>query len=126
MEEETEKRRRVIGKAFVKNDPRINKSGRPRGFDEMRRMAQRIAGEMVTDNEGNKMRCVEAILRSWAKSDEPLLQRAFIEYAFGKVPDKLETNPLENKQTLILHYGHEKERLEQDGLLGDGDERPKN
>ncbi len=65
------------------------------------------------------MTCVEALLRSWAKSSEPVLQRAFVEYAFGKVPDKLETNPLENKKTLILHYGHEFKRLERDGLLGD-------
>jgi len=29
------------------------------------------------------------------------------EYAFRKVPDKIETNPLENKTRLILHYAHE-------------------
>ena len=66
------------------------------------------------------MSCAEAILRSWAKSDEPQLQRAFVEYAFGKVPDKLETNPLENKTTLLLHYGHEKEKVERERLLGNG------
>ena len=107
---------------FVKGDSRINRSGRPKGFDAMRKMAQKIACEMVTDSEGNKMRCVEAILRSWAKSKEPQLQIAFVAYAFGKVPDKLETNPLENKKTLILHYGHEfKRRMERssEGLLGD-------
>ena len=54
------------------------------------------------------MTCVEALLRSWAKSSEPVLQRAFVEYAFGKVPDKLDTVGLENKTTLILHYGHER------------------
>jgi hypothetical protein len=104
---------------FVKNDPRINRRGRPKGFDAFRRKAQEIACEMVTDSEGNKITCVEALLRSWAKSEEPLLQKAFIEYAFGKVPDKLETNPLENKKTLILHYGHEFKRLERDRLLWD-------
>ena len=32
----------------------------------------------------------------------------------GKVPDKLETSPLEGRKTLILYYGHERElkRLE--------------
>jgi hypothetical protein len=111
MEEEIEKRR-VIGKPFARGDARINRDGRPRGFDEMRKLAQRIAAEKVVDSDGNSLTVAEAILRSWAKSNEPQLQRAFIEYAFGKVPDKLETNPLENKQTLILHYGHEFKRLE--------------
>jgi hypothetical protein len=86
----------------------------------MRKMAQAIACEKVIDERGIPMTCAEAVLRSWARSSEPALQRAFVEYAFGKVPDKTETNPLENRKTLILHYGHEYKRLEQDGLLGDG------
>jgi hypothetical protein len=125
MEEEIEKRR-VIGKPFARGDARINRDGRPRGFDEMRKMAQKIASETVVDNDGNKRTCIEALLRCWAKSDEPQLQRAFVEYAYGRVPEKLETDSLENKTTLILHYGHEKERVEREGLLGNGDERPKN
>ena len=116
MEKQRNGQQRGLRK-FVKGDPRINRSGRPRGFDAFRRAAQAIACEMVTDSEGNTMTCVEALLRSWATSEEPQLQRAFVEYAFGKVPDKLETNPLENKKTLILHYAHERERL-----LGDGRE----
>lgn len=66
-----------------------------------------------SDYEGVSMTCVEAILRGWAMSEERQLQRAFIEYAFGKVPDKLETDPLENKTTLILHYGHERKKREE-------------
>jgi hypothetical protein len=59
-------------------------------------------------------RLAEAILRSWAESKEPILQKAFMEYSFGKVPDRLETNPLGDRKMLILHYGHERElkRLE--------------
>ena len=119
MENETEKRRGVTGKVFVKGDPRINRKGRPRSFDQLRKLAQQIADEAVTDSNDHKIRLAEAILRSWAESKEPILQKAFMEYAFGKVPDKLETNPLENKKTLILHYGHEFKRLERDRLLGD-------
>ena len=102
---------------FVKGDARINRNGRPRGFDEIRKLAQAIADEKVTDAEGVSMRCIEALLRSWATSKEPQLQRAFVEYCYGKVPDKLETNPLENQRTLILHYGHE--RVARDRLLRD-------
>ena len=69
---------------------------------------------MVTDKKGAKIRLCEAILRSWANSKESILQKAFMEYAFGKVPDKLETSPLEDRKVLILHYGHERDfkRLE--------------
>jgi len=116
---ETQKQRAGL-KPFTKGDPRINRKGRPRSFDELRKLAQAIAHEEVTDAEGNTMSCVEAILRAWAISDEPQLQRAFVEYAFGRVPDKLETDPLENKTTLILHYGHERPRARPDErLLGD-------
>jgi len=101
-------------KPFVKGDPRINRKGRPRSFDELRKLGQAIAGETVTTNRGVRITLAEAILRSRAESDEPQLQRAFVEYAFGRVPNKLETSPLEGAKTLILHYGHERElrRLE--------------
>ena len=46
----------------------------------------------------------------------------FVEIAYGKVPDKLETNPLENKTTLILHYAHERPDLLQPN--GEGTRRP--
>src|SRR5262249_2654241 len=111
-------------KPFVKGDPRINRKGRPRSFDELRKLGQAIAGETVTTSRGTRITLAEAILRSWAESKEPTLQKAFMEYSFGKVPDKLDTNPLGDRTTLILHYGHEFKRLERDGLLGNGDERP--
>jgi hypothetical protein len=38
-----------------------------------------------------------------------------MEYSFGKVPDKLETNPLGDRKTLILHYEHEFKRLQETG-----------
>jgi hypothetical protein len=98
-------------KPFVKGDSRINRKGRPKSFDELRKLGQAIAQETVTDKRGARITLAEAILRSWAESKEPILQKAFMEYAFGKVPDKLET-PLEERKTLILHYGHELKRLE--------------
>jgi len=92
---------------FVAGDPRINRRGRPKGFDEFRRLAQAIAHEEVTDKDGNPMTVAERVLRSWAESKEPVLQKAFIEYAYGRPPDKIEATGLERKTVLRLHFAHE-------------------
>jgi len=95
-------------------DSRRNLNGRPKSFNQFRELAQAIAHKTIPDKDGNEISVGEAILRTWAKSKEPQLQRAFIEYAFGKVPDKILADGLENKTTLILHYGHEKDKRDQD------------
>ncbi len=55
----------------------------------------------------------EAVLRAWAKSPEPQLQKAFIEYAFGKVPDKIDAT-MEHKSRLYLNYSHEESNVRED------------
>jgi len=107
-----EKLQKIPGRPFVKgNDPRRNTKGRPRTFDQARALAQAIAHER-----SEKKRCtvIESILRQWSTSKEPQLQKSFFEYAFGNVPDKIESTGLDNKTTLILHYGHEKEKRDRD------------
>ena len=82
---------------FKKGDPRINRKGRPKSFDAFRELAQQIAHEVAKDKnknciviEGRKVSITEMILRSWATSKNHQLQRAFIEIAYGKVPDRQE------------------------------------
>jgi hypothetical protein len=96
-----------VGKPFAKNDPRINRSGKPRSFYELRRVAQQISDEKVPDAAGHSISRIEMILRQWSRSKVPALQRAFMEIAFGKVPDRIEGVQLP-KQTLILRYGNER------------------
>jgi hypothetical protein len=103
--------KKIPGRPFTKGiDSRRNLKGRPRSFDQARTLALAIAHEPTKKNRT----VIESILRQWSKSKEPMLQKAFVEYCFGKVPDKIETTPLEPKTTLILHYGHEKEKRDRD------------
>ena len=89
-------KKKVRGKPFKKGDPRINRKGRPKSFDKLRELARQIAHEVAQSNKqdivinGHKVTVTEAILRSWAQSKNPKLQQAFIEIAFGKVPNKME------------------------------------
>jgi len=69
-------------KKFVKGDKRINRKGRPKDFNALRELAQEIAHEELAD----KRTVVQAIMRKWAGSNDPRLQMAFVEYAYGKVP----------------------------------------
>lgn len=87
---------------FAKGDPRINRKGRPKTFDALRNLAQEIAHEVAASGDkplvisGHYVTVAEAILRKWALSPNPQLQRAFIEIAFGKVPDEhnITVNPI--------------------------------
>jgi hypothetical protein len=114
-EHDDEPRRNIAGlRPFKKNDPRINRSGKPRSFLEFRKLAQQIAAERVISASGDWVTRAEALLRKWEKSKNPQLQKAFIEYAFGPPPQKLETDALENKTHLVLYYAHEREAIERE------------
>ena len=76
--------------SFKKGDPRINRKGRPKDFDGLRELARQIADEPITEVNGHKATVAEMILRKWATSQNALLQRAFIEVAYGKVPDNIQ------------------------------------
>ena len=95
-------------KPFVKGDPRINRKGRPKSFDALRELAQSIAHERITDVNGHGATVAEMILRKWASSNNPQLQRAFIEVAYGKVPDKVELTGADN-QPLVIRVVYDEE-----------------
>ena len=81
---------------FQERKHQINRKGRPKSFDALRALGQQIAHEAAKDGsapiviEGHIITVAEAILRQWATSKNPQLQRAFIEICFGKVPDALD------------------------------------
>lgn len=77
-------------------DPRINRKGRPKSFHGLRELAKMLADEkakvggktLVVDK--HSVTVVEAILRSWMVSKDPRKQKAFMEIAYGKVPDRVD------------------------------------
>ena len=80
------------GKPFVKGDARINRKGRPRGFDDLRKIVLKICDEKLRDKDGNEtgLTVIEGIMRQWAMSKNPLLQKTFVEIAYGKIPENID------------------------------------
>lgn len=72
---------------FIKGDKRINRHGRPRSFDALRKLAIRIAGENVPESEVTR---VEAMLRVMSSSRNPADRALFLAYAFGKPKEQVE------------------------------------
>lgn len=117
------KKPRVPNKgSFVKGDVRINRKGRPKTFDELRSLALEVAVEAAVDDNGRalkfpgqkeKLNKIKAILLDWAISDDPKKQAKFIEYAFGKVPDKTEMTGLDGKD-LIPKQSYTEEELKKE------------
>lgn len=101
-------------------DVRRNVTGRPKNFDELRRLSQKIGAEETTDSKGNVMTRIEHILRKLAASSDPQALRIFLEYGFGRPVEKLDVNELEKKPVLVLHYAHERPI----SINGEGTRRP--
>ena len=92
-------------------DPRINRKGRPKSFDQLRSLAQQIAHEVAKAGgepviiDGHSVTVAEAIMRQWAQSKNPALQAKFVEVAFGRVPDVHELTV--NDLTIRVVYENE-------------------
>ena len=93
-------------KPFTKGDKRINRKGRPKSFDSLRKLAQDIAHEELQSGDVS-MTTTEAILRKWALSKDPRLQMEFMAVAYGRTPQSTEVSgkgggPIEHKDVTEL------------------------
>lgn len=68
-----------------------NNKGRPKSFDALRKLAQKIAASDLPPNEkGEILTRIEATLMLMSTSRNPADRRLFLEYAFGKVKDEVD------------------------------------
>ena len=78
---------------FVKGDTRINRKGRPKSFDALRAYVLEVGNEIVSSKDGSVQTTrIQGIVRDWLTSGNFQKQKAILEIAFGKVPDKVEVS----------------------------------
>ena len=95
-------------KPFVKGDPRINRNGRPKSFDALRKLAQQLSSEVATDangqeviRDGHKVTIAEMVLLQMVRDKKQ--RKEFLEIAFGKVPVELNFDG-NTTQKVIIEY----------------------
>lgn len=105
------KKEKAKGKPFTTGDPRINRKGRPRSFDQLRRLALSILHEPAKGKDGSPIVIdghavtnVELILRS--AMQHPKFAQWLLEVAYGKVPDKLEVSGREGAPLEVRAYDY--------------------
>lgn len=80
-------------------DPRRNLKGRPKSFDELRELFQKVAHDEVTVD-GKKMTRAEAI--AILMTTDKNMMKEFLEYAYGKVPTELKVEgKIESKMEIV-------------------------
>ena len=101
----------ITGKGFVKGDPRINRKGRPRTFDQLRRLAISILSEPAKGADGQPIVIdghiatnVEIILRTAMRS--PRFAQLLLEVAYGKVPDRVEVSGRDGAPIEVRAYDY--------------------
>jgi hypothetical protein len=83
-------------KPFKKGDPRINRNGRPKSFDALRKLMQEQAGEIaldgngqpILDKNGRPRTNAELFVEAWMKDRKQ--RKAFAEFAWGKPKEELD------------------------------------
>lgn len=75
---------------FKGHPERINRFGRPKDHDELRKLIQRIAGESLENKQ--EWTRIEAMIRAMLVSKNAADRTQVIEHGWGKVPQQLDIN----------------------------------
>ena len=89
---------------FKKGDKRINRKGRPKSFDKLRKLAIQIAGEQAGSTELTR---VQLMLTAMASSKNPSDRALFLAYAFGK--PKEEVDVTSGGEKIVIRLGKEED-----------------
>ena len=83
---------------FVKGDPRINRTGRPKNINLLREIFEARADKNIEDFMRPDTNCIEAIADDWLNSSDYKKQRAALEIIFGKLERGEEKEPGEPEE----------------------------
>ena len=90
----TAKKHRVVGRPFVKGDPRINRKGRPpvpKSIIDLQALIDEIADEeVVNPSTGEKIQRLRAMLRSMMTGKETSGKIHILDRRYGKVPQSVD------------------------------------
>lgn len=87
---------------FTKGDPRINRKGRPKSFDQLSKLAREIAYEIVVHNDGTQQTRLEKILLELAVVN-PV---KFLEIGFGRIPQHIDVTANINGRLKVVAYDY--------------------
>lgn len=94
---------------FVKGDKRINRKGRPRSFDALRKLAQKIANEELQTNDGEVVTRIENLLRDMSRSKIPADRANFLAYAYGKPKEEVDVTSGGEVLKVLVEYANDKD-----------------
>ena len=76
---------------FKPGDPRINRGGRPKSFDALRKEVQKILNEEFAYDETSErtLSRLHAMIRGMSSGRNPGDHKTLLEYGYGKVKDEI-------------------------------------